>query len=123
MMPPSSSSSYYYYSYSCPAPKKRSIEEDATTYHHSRRPHLFFDSSTRPVDRRSRILNIATFSVRWLGCDFFSPNTNTQIYKRPLTVERFPSDGVFCVFLFFVCVVLVLATWATQKCANAQMHK
>jgi hypothetical protein len=35
--------------------------------------------------------------------------------------EQFPSDGVFCVFVFFS--VVLLATWATQmrKYTNAQI--
>ena len=54
-----------------------------------------------------------------LECDFFSPNTNTQFYKRPLWNSH---RMVSSVYLFFF--VVLLATWTTQimcKCANAQM--
>jgi hypothetical protein len=36
----------------------------------------------------------------FLECDFVGLHTNTQIYKKNI-VERFSSDGVFCVFVIF----------------------
>ena len=53
-----------------------------------------------------------------LGCDFFRPNTNTQIYKRSL--KNWSHRMVSFVYWFFFVVLLARPH---KKCANAQMHK
>ena len=59
---------------------------------------------------------LAVGAVDHLGCDFFSPNTNTQIYKRSLWNGS--HRMVSSVYLFFLCGLI-----GDMGHTNVQMRK